>query len=175
MTYIGIITGGIAGFIYWKLIGCTSGACPITSNKFISVAYGAFLGFLLFSTIAGCTTKKNETDKLPEKNSSEEFKNISAEEMKTLSADSDYIIIDVRTPAEWSSGYISGTDKFIDYNSENFEDQISNLDKTKNYIIYCRTGNRSVKACRVMGKNGFTNLYNLSGGIIKWTGEVIKK
>ena len=53
MSYIGIITGGVAGFLYWKFIGCASGSCPITSNKYISVFYGALLGSLLLSTITG--------------------------------------------------------------------------------------------------------------------------
>ena len=174
MTYIGIIAGGIAGFLYWKFIGCASGACPITSNKFISVAYGALLGSLLFSTIAGCTTKKNEAGNFSGKDSGKSVKNINAEEMLSMISDTGIVIIDVRTPGEWSSGYISGTDKFIDINSEDFENQILNLDKTKSYIVYCRSGNRSSKACEIMNKKGFTDIYNLSGGINKWTGELKK-
>jgi hypothetical protein len=44
---IAIIIGGIIGFAYYKLIGCSSGACPITSNPYTSILYGAFLGFLV--------------------------------------------------------------------------------------------------------------------------------
>lgn len=174
MTYLGIIIGGVAGFLYWKFVGCVSGTCPITSNKFISVAYGALLGSLLFSTFAGFATKKNIAGNVSGRDSGEAIKHISSDEMKSMADDTAFVIIDVRTPAEWSNGYIPGTDKFIDYNAGDFEVQIKELDNSKNYIIYCRSGNRSSKACEIMNKSGFTNLYNLSGGINKWTGEIKK-
>lgn len=174
MTYIGIIIGGVAGFLYWKFVGCTSGTCPITSNKFISIAYGALLGSLLLSTVAGSTTKQGFFKKIFGGDSTAAFRNINADEMAGMINDSDYIVIDVRTPAEWQSGYIPGTDKFIDFHSNDFEAQIKGLDSTKSYVIYCRSGNRSGKACELMSKNGFTNLYNLSGGINKWNGEIKK-
>ena len=174
MTYIGILIGGVAGFIYWYFIGCASGTCPITSNKFISVAYGALLGSLLFSTFAGSASKKRDEITASGKDSGTAYRNINADEMETMISDPEYIIIDVRTPAEWGNGYISGTDNFIEYNSSGFEEQIFELDKTKNYILYCRSGNRSGKACEIMSRNGFKNLYNLSGGIIQWTGEIKK-
>ena len=44
---IGIITGGIAGFLYYYYIGCNSGSCPITSNPYITILYGAAMGALL--------------------------------------------------------------------------------------------------------------------------------
>jgi len=44
----GIPVGGIAGFLYYHFVGCASGTCPITSNPYITVIYGALLGYLLF-------------------------------------------------------------------------------------------------------------------------------
>ena len=44
---IGIALGAIAGFFYWKLIGCSSGTCAITSKPFNSSLYGALMGFLV--------------------------------------------------------------------------------------------------------------------------------
>ncbi len=44
---IGVILGAAAGYAYYRLVGCASGACPITSNPWISTAYGAGLGLLL--------------------------------------------------------------------------------------------------------------------------------
>jgi len=41
---IGIVLGAIAGFAYYKFVGCSSGACPITSNPIISTIYGAVMG-----------------------------------------------------------------------------------------------------------------------------------
>lgn len=173
MTYIGIIVGAVAGFLYWKFIGCESGTCPITSNKYISVTYGAILGSLLFSTFAGASTKSSSLmNKFFKHDSTANYINISAEEMKTMTEDSNYVVVDVRTPAELESGYIPGTDVFLDYNKAELEDEIDKLDKSKNYIIYCRSGNRSAKVCNIMSKKGFTNLYNLSGGIMEWNGEL---
>ena len=45
----GIFVGAIAGFLYWKYVGCLSGTCAITSKPFNSSAYGALMGGLLFS------------------------------------------------------------------------------------------------------------------------------
>ena len=174
MTYIGILLGGVAGFFYWKFIGCASGACPITSNKYISVAYGALLGALLLSTFSGCVTKKFNTGNQGVKEQDEPYINISAEDMGSMISDTSIIIIDVRTPSEWQSGYIAGTDMFIDFNAVDFDEQISKLDNSDTYIIYCRSGNRSSKACDALSKKGFTKLYNLSGGINKWKGEIKK-
>jgi len=44
---LGVVIGGILGFAYYHFIGCTSGACPITSNPYISVAYGGIIGLVL--------------------------------------------------------------------------------------------------------------------------------
>jgi xanthine/uracil permease len=44
----GILVGGIAGWAFWYYIGCESGTCPITSNPYRSMAYGAIMGLLLF-------------------------------------------------------------------------------------------------------------------------------
>jgi len=44
----GITIGGIGGFAYYHFIGCASGTCPITSNPYITVIYGALMGYLVF-------------------------------------------------------------------------------------------------------------------------------
>jgi len=41
--------GGLGGFLYYYFIGCSSGTCPITSNPFISIAFGGIIGYLLVS------------------------------------------------------------------------------------------------------------------------------
>jgi len=48
---IGVVIGGLLGFLYYKKIGCASGSCPITSSPFVSTLYGAFLGLTLSSFI----------------------------------------------------------------------------------------------------------------------------
>ncbi len=44
---IGTLIGALLGFGWYKFVGCSTGACPITSNPIISTLYGAFVGFLL--------------------------------------------------------------------------------------------------------------------------------
>ncbi|MEK7263799.1 MAG: DUF6132 family protein [Bacteroidota bacterium] len=44
--YLPIVIGAAGGYLYYKFIGCTTGSCPITSNPFSSMLYGAFIGFL---------------------------------------------------------------------------------------------------------------------------------
>lgn len=48
LKIIGILLGSIGGFAYYHFVGCASDSCPITSNPYISVLYGALLGYLLF-------------------------------------------------------------------------------------------------------------------------------
>jgi len=44
---IGTAIGGFAGYLYYKKIGCPSGACPITSNRYLTILYGAALGYMI--------------------------------------------------------------------------------------------------------------------------------
>ena len=52
---------------------------------------------------------------------------------------------------------------------------MSELDVSKSYYIYCRSGNRSNQACAVMQQLGFEKTYNLLGGFNEWEGEVVSK
>jgi len=82
-------------------------------------------------------------------------------------AESDVVVLDVRTPEEFNSGHIPNAIN-IDIYSDYFNSDIAALDKSKSYAVYCRSGKRSVDACEVMSELGFKSLYNLSGGIIEW-------
>jgi rhodanese-related sulfurtransferase len=80
----------------------------------------------------------------------------------------DVVIIDVRTPSEVSQGAIKGAVN-INVNDRNFLEQINKLDKEKTYLVYCRSGARSARACTVMCNNGFQKLFNLQGGFMAWS------
>ena len=84
------------------------------------------------------------------------------------------IVVDVRTPGEVSEGIIKGATVFADIKGNNFEQEIGKLDKSKTYIVYCRSGARSQSAATYMVENGFKKVYNLSGGISNWKGETTK-
>ncbi|GCC51531.1 rhodanese-like domain-containing protein [Chryseotalea sanaruensis] len=76
------------------------------------------------------------------------------------------VLVDVRTPGEFSSGTIKGA-KNIDFMSSSFKEQFLKLDKNKEYFLFCRSGNRSGQACNILSKEGY-KVYNLDGGIGAW-------
>lgn len=78
-----------------------------------------------------------------------------------------FVLLDVRTPAEHGTERIDGA-VLIDYFSPSFRDELEKLDRGKTYLVYCRTGNRSGKAVKVMKELGFHDIHHLSGGIVKW-------
>jgi rhodanese-related sulfurtransferase len=85
--------------------------------------------------------------------------------------DKEVIILDVRTPAEFAEGAIKGAIN-IDVNASNFKEKVSTLEKEKSYLIYCRSGMRSVKACNIMSENGYRQLFNLLGGYQAWSSNI---
>ncbi len=82
----------------------------------------------------------------------------------------DFVIIDVRTPAEFDGEHIENATN-IDFYSEAFRDMLDNLDKNKTYLIYCRVGGRSGKALNIMAELNFEEAYNILGGINQWNTE----
>ena len=82
----------------------------------------------------------------------------------------DFIIIDVRTPAEFDSGHIENAIN-IDKNSETFQDELNNLGKDKTYLVYCGVGGRSKDALNIMQELSFMEAYNMQGGINRWQEE----
>ncbi|REJ81985.1 MAG: rhodanese-like domain-containing protein [Bacteroidetes bacterium] len=86
------------------------------------------------------------------------------------------VLLDVRTPEEFSEGHIPGAIN-IDYNAENFKSEIEKLDKSKQYNVYCRSGRRSAAAMEMMEQSGFNKVINLEGGILGWqeAGYEVKK
>lgn len=79
-------------------------------------------------------------------------------------------LIDVRTPDEFSQGHLPNAVN-IDWNGNNFNTQIAALDKTKPVYVYCLSGARSGSAADKMRTDGFTEVYELSGGIKQWKAE----
>lgn len=102
-----------------------------------------------------------------------EFRTISADEAKAaIDSQDDIIIVDVRTPGEYSSGHIKDS---INIPLNTIEDTVMekypNRD-TKLYL-YCRSGNRSSQAARLLVKQGYTNVVDF-GGINNWPYEIVQ-
>ncbi len=96
------------------------------------------------------------------------YKNIDPKAFKEgFESSENAVLIDVRTPAEIEEISIDGH-VAINISSPSFVEEIEKLNKDKTYYIYCRSGNRSGKACQYMSSIGFKELYNLEGGIIAW-------
>lgn len=76
-------------------------------------------------------------------------------------------IVDVRTPEEFQKGHIKNAVN-INWNGDDFEKQISKLDKSKPVFVYCLSGGRSGAAAKQMRSDGFEEVYELSGGMLNW-------
>ena len=82
------------------------------------------------------------------------------------------VVIDVRTAGEFAGGKLRGA-RNMDIKSPTFVSQIKNLPKDKTYLIYCRSGNRSGQACEIMSEEGFEQVKNLAGGIMRWPFDTV--
>jgi rhodanese-related sulfurtransferase/thioredoxin-related protein len=104
------------------------------------------------------------------------YKNLSVDEFARMTADKQNVILDVRTPGEFSAGHIPGAVN-LDYNAPDFQAKAAALDKSKTYLVHCAVGGRSVRACEKMSHLDFPNLYNLPGGFKAWAkaGQPVEK
>jgi rhodanese-related sulfurtransferase len=100
------------------------------------------------------------------------FTDISGAELREkIEGNANAVLIDVRTPEECAEGMIPGA-KNINLMGPDFMEQVSQMDKDKEYFMICRSGGRSATACGAMAQNGFKNVYNLNGGMMFWDGDV---
>lgn len=136
------------------------------------IALLVLLAALLATLPAGCgeTTLQSPTTSLT-LSPSPALKDISVEDAYALirerQGSPDFIIIDVRTPAEFAEGHIKGA-RLIDFTAETFRTEVGKLDRSLTYLIYCQMGVRSATALAVMTELGFMKVYNMSGGITDW-------
>ncbi|MFQ3576156.1 MAG: rhodanese-like domain-containing protein [Cytophagales bacterium] len=107
------------------------------------------------------------------KNKSKKFQTLSSEEFKRMTKQKDAIILDVRTSTEYKQGHISGAEN-VDVFSRKFLKNLKSHPKTHSYLIYCRSGNRSIEACKTLSANGYKKVYCLDGGILNWKGDLVK-
>ncbi len=100
----------------------------------------------------------------------QEIDAITTKELKELLSKEKIQLIDVRTPSEVNQGSIKGA-LFVNFFDADFTQKtISVLDKNKPVYFYCRSGNRSGKATKILKDKGF-EAYNVLGGYSKWNKE----
>jgi rhodanese-related sulfurtransferase len=87
--------------------------------------------------------------------------------MEANRENSAFVVLDVRTEAEYREGHIPGA-VLVDFRSPAFRERVASLARDRSYLVYCRTGNRSGSALRVMEELGFGTLHHLAGGIVMW-------
>ena len=122
------------------------------------------LSVLAIFVLAGCNKETAENS----------YKQISMDEAVTMMAEeTDYIILDVRTPEEFAEKHIPNA---INVPNETIgENEIPELPrKDQMILVYCRSGNRSKQASEKLVKLGYTNIYEF-GGINDWTGETVEE
>lgn len=115
-----------------------------------------FLSITFLLSITGCKADGQET--------------LNAPEFKTKIETPDIQLVDIRTPQEFTLGYIEGAQNVDFYNPE-FVQTISKLDKEKPLAIYCKSGNRTKDALKMLEKEGFKTIYALKGGLLAWEKE----
>lgn len=84
-----------------------------------------------------------------------------------LNATPEKIILDVRTDEEYAQGKMKNATQ-IDYYQRNFKTEVAKLDKTKPVFVYCASGVRSNSAAKILKQQGFTEVYDLKGGLNAW-------
>ena len=93
---------------------------------------------------------------------------IEPQHFRTLKLASDAIVLDVRNKKEqYEEGQIPGN-VILELGTSDFKIQLEQLDKNNRYLVYCRSGNRSMQVCEQMNSLGFKEVYSLNGGITKW-------
>jgi phage shock protein E len=130
---------------------------------------------ILSFTFISCAqnTAKNEV-KDGEKYATQDKQVVQLISPKDLNAKlGDIQLIDIRTPKEYTGGYIKGAIN-INFFDRNFNDQMAKLNKDKELYIYCRSGNRTGKAAKRLKDQGFTKIYDLQGGILNWNRNKLK-
>lgn len=98
----------------------------------------------------------------------EKFRTVSVNEFSVFISDPDVTVVDVRTAGEHAQGYIPGTDFNIDVLEGGYETEVlAKLPKDKPVAVYCRSGNRSKKASRILAENGY-EVVELGSGFNGW-------
>jgi rhodanese-related sulfurtransferase len=87
--------------------------------------------------------------------------------IKAHAQDPHFTVLDVRTPEEFAAGHLKNAVN-IDFRAADFAERLDTLDKNAVYLVYCRVGVRSLRAMGFMKDKGFSRVYDLEGGVLKW-------
>ena len=105
------------------------------------------------------------------------FRSVSVDEFEKAISDTEMTVLDVRMPVEYKEGHLPGTDYNIDVLEDDFtQEALKVLPKEKTVALYCRSGNRSKKAARILSENGY-QVIELATGFLGWydAGKPVEK
>jgi len=153
----GAVAGALAGYAWYRLVGCVRGTCPLTSNPYISTLYGEVMGLML--TGAPLAGGKPEA-----------FQRLAVAQAARLAKQPGTVVLDVRTPQEYAQGRLAGA---VLLPVSELSQHLDDLPKGKNtpVLVYCATGRRSLDAGRFLTEQGYTAVHELQGGITAWQAE----
>lgn len=91
-------------------------------------------------------------------------------------ADTNVVVLDVRTPDEFKAGHIRGA-KSVDFRSADFAKKLGELDRNRTYLVHCASGGRSTSSLETFQKLGFKSVVHLDGGFNAWkrAGKPVEK
>lgn len=105
-----------------------------------------------------------------------EVRTIGVAEFEKMRADTNSVVLDVRTPREFAGGHVPGATN-LPISAPDFEKRLESLDRNRPYLVHCAVGVRSGKAVRQMKKMGFKQIFDFSGGWTAWkeAGKPVEK
>jgi rhodanese-related sulfurtransferase len=128
-----------------------------------------FLTFLfaLAVVLSGCQSEPSETSTETANVDGGSYTNVNAEGLNAMLKNKDFVLVNVHIPFE---GNIADTDLSIPYNEISEPTNLSQLpsDKDARIVLYCRSGRMSEIATETLIKLGYSNIWNLDGGMVAW-------
>ncbi len=118
----------------------------------------------------GIVERNINADRIPEGVEMEDaFPSITVQKAQSMiDKNKHLVVLDVRTAGEFHNGHIEGA-QLLDVTQDSvFLEGLKSFDKSKTYLVYCRSGQRSRKACNLMQENGIQDVYNLDEGYLGW-------
>lgn len=83
-----------------------------------------------------------------------------------------FVILDVRSLDEFNAGHLENAVSLCVLCSDPaFRESLAGYDRSAPILVYCRTGRRSATAAGILAEEGFTNIYNMTGGIVQWQAD----
>lgn len=97
------------------------------------------------------------------------IRTVAADDARTIieTGGDDLVVLDIRTPEEFAEGHLEGAVN-IDFYAPDFAQQLAELDPETDYVLYCRSDNRSGQAMPVLEDLGFASVAEVDGGILAW-------